>query len=111
MIVLKSTYDALKKRFARLDAENDKLIATYNELVREWKRVRKERDQNIEDYNNLVDKANDLREQLRAAKQTKQTNTQFTSDELRAIRRLCHPDRHGNSEAATKITQKLNGMV
>lgn len=35
---------------------------------------------------------------------------QFSQDEIRSLIRLCHPDRHGGSDAATKLTQKLLGM-
>lgn len=32
---------------------------------------------------------------------------QFTQDEIEAMIRLCHPDKHNNSTAATTATQKL----
>lgn len=32
---------------------------------------------------------------------------QFTQDEIARMLRLCHPDKHGNSEAANDITRKL----
>ena len=35
----------------------------------------------------------------------------FTQEELKAMRRMMHPDRNGGSETATQITQKLNGMI
>ncbi|MBM3273156.1 hypothetical protein FJY94_07940 [Candidatus Kaiserbacteria bacterium] len=39
------------------------------------------------------------------------TTEQFNADELKTLRRLVHPDKHGNSEAATRLTQKLNAML
>lgn len=38
-------------------------------------------------------------------------SAQFSMDELRSLRRLCHPDRHGGSDAANRLTQKLNAML
>lgn len=35
------------------------------------------------------------------------TKNQFTQEEIKALIRLCHPDRHNGSEASIKITQKL----
>lgn len=32
----------------------------------------------------------------------------FTLDELKRLRRLCHPDKHGGKSAAVDITQKIN---
>lgn len=34
----------------------------------------------------------------------------FNRDEINRLIRLCHPDRHANSEAAVKMTQKLMSM-
>lgn len=31
----------------------------------------------------------------------------LTQDEITQMLKLCHPDRHGNSEAANKITRRL----
>ena len=39
------------------------------------------------------------------------SNEQFNNAELRTIRSLCHPDKHGNRKAANEITSKLNEMV
>ncbi|MFM8443958.1 MAG: hypothetical protein ACKN9W_11550 [Methylococcus sp.] len=36
---------------------------------------------------------------------------QFTPDELKALRRLVHPDKHQGSEAANRITQKINALL
>lgn len=34
----------------------------------------------------------------------------FSQDEISTLIRLCHPDRHGGSEASTRLTQKLLSM-
>lgn len=38
-------------------------------------------------------------------------NSQFTPEELKRLRMLCHPDRHGNSELSNKMTKKLNEIL
>lgn len=35
---------------------------------------------------------------------------QFNADEIARLVRLCHPDRHNNSEASVKMTQKLMSL-
>ena len=35
----------------------------------------------------------------------------FTKDELRDLRKLCHPDKHNNSDLATQLTAKINGLL
>jgi hypothetical protein len=35
-------------------------------------------------------------------------NNQFSQDELKTMLILCHPDKHNNSEKATKITKRIN---
>lgn len=34
-------------------------------------------------------------------------NSQFTPEEIDKLVRLCHPDKHNNSQAATELTAKL----
>ena len=36
---------------------------------------------------------------------------QFDAEELKTLRRLCHPDRHNGSEASTRISQRINQML
>lgn len=36
---------------------------------------------------------------------------QFTQGELKILRGLCHPDKHGNRESSVIMTQKLNELV
>lgn len=37
----------------------------------------------------------------------KQSNTQFTPQELDRLIRLCHPDKHNNKQSSVEMTQKL----
>lgn len=57
-------------------------------------------------HKNLV---NELRYRLLVAQNRSPTlsSSQFSEEELKQLIRLCHPDKHGGSAAATKITQKL----
>jgi hypothetical protein len=35
----------------------------------------------------------------------------FSPEELRTLRRLVHPDKHGGSESATRMSQKVNALL
>lgn len=39
------------------------------------------------------------------------SETQFTNEELKVLRRLVHPDKHGNSVSANNLTAKINQLV
>ncbi len=47
-------------------------------------------------------------EKLREYEREKQTAGSIPADMWRRLVQLCHPDRHGNSEAANNATQWLN---
>ena len=47
---------------------------------------------------------------LRVEVRRMNTPTQFNSEEIKSLIRLCHPDKHNNSDTATRMTQKLLGM-
>lgn len=49
--------------------------------------------------------------QARLQMATAHQSSQFDMDDLRALRRLCHPDRHNGSEAATRMSQKINQAI
>jgi hypothetical protein len=36
---------------------------------------------------------------------------QFDVEELKTLRRLCHPDRHGGSDASTRMSQRINQLL
>jgi hypothetical protein len=38
-------------------------------------------------------------------------SSQFTTDELKAIRRLVHPDKHNGSKSSNDLTTKLNQLL
>lgn len=41
---------------------------------------------------------------------TRPAPPQFSAEEIKRLVRLCHPDRHNNSEASVKMTQKLMNL-
>lgn len=50
-----------------------------------------------------------LHAEISYLKQTRVTprSSEFSDEEIRALIRLCHPDRHNGSEAATRMTGRL----
>lgn len=49
--------------------------------------------------------------EARLALSSCQPEPMFDRDDLRALRRLCHPDRHNGSEAATRMSQKISQVI
>lgn len=97
MIVLQSTYNKLIDKY-------NKLIDKYNELVREKNHLLHLGISLQDKYNSLVYVYNNLVEE-------KSQSSQFTKQELKDLRSLIHPDKHGNSERATRLTQKVNSLL
>ncbi len=77
----------------------------------------------INDYNELVHKYNATLQRLRSLIHERDSwrniamsggkqllNAQFSTDEIKTLLQLCHPDKHGGRESATRITQKLLSM-
>lgn len=62
-------------------------------------------------YNRVFRKYQEANDEIAQLSNRKGNNSGFTQEELRAMRRMMHPDRNGGSETATRITQKLNGMI
>lgn len=94
MIVRQSSYDALERQHYALLRAHDSLIDRYNKLIDEW--------------NGLVRQVNERGGQaFLDGELPEQQNTQFSEAELRTLLSLCHPDKHGGKESATRITQKL----
>lgn len=97
MIVRQSSYDALQRRYDALVRSRSQLVDKYNQLVDEW--------------NGLVRQINERGGQaFLDGTMREQQNTQFSEAELRTLLSLCHPDKHGGKESATRITQKLIAM-
>lgn len=97
MIVRQSSYDALERQHYALVRAHNSLIDRYNNLIDEW--------------NELVRKINERGGQaFLDGTAPNQQNNQFSEAELRTLLSLCHPDKHGGKESATRITQKLIAM-
>lgn len=97
MIVRQSSYDALERQHYALVRAHNSLIERYNNLIDEW--------------NGLVRQINERGGQaFLDGQMPSQQNTQFSEAELRTLLSLCHPDKHGGKESATRITQKLIAM-
>lgn len=84
MIVLQSTYD-------KLHAEHFALLFKHRDLVRDW--------------NSLVELVN-AKGGLQALKMRGES-TQFSSDDIKRLLVLCHPDKHDGKQLAHDMTKKL----
>ena len=96
MFMMKSTHNAHMK--AHYDIEEG-LVAKYMELLQK--------------HDALIDRINDLggEQFLKDAENGVQsTANQLTQEDIKALISLCHPDKHGDSEKAKEITQKLLGL-
>jgi hypothetical protein len=97
MFVRKSKYEEVKEELdtektakLRLTIEYHRLIDKYNDLVR-W-----------------INRCGGIKgiEQGIASS----SSNQFTTDEIKTLIRLCHPDKHNGSDSANRITTKLLKM-
>lgn len=64
------------------------------------KRLTAERDSAVSQFNELVREVDNI-----------DYHAQFSKDELKALRVLAHPDKHGSSKVASEITKKINVMI
>jgi hypothetical protein len=89
MIVLKSTHEELRTKYAVLSLQ-------YANLQKEW--------------NDLVKLINAKGGQAFLNGKTAKAKAQFSDEELRKLLMLCHPDKHGGKAVAEEITKKLLAM-
>jgi len=85
MFVLKSKYDLVNQELSESVSFLRKALVLINEKNREILR--------------LTTKVSDL--------ELKKETSAFTQEEIQAMIRLCHPDKHNNSDTANNITKKL----
>ena len=64
----------------------------------------------VDTHNALVKRINKLGGQDFLLRAERGENSQFSSDEISQLIKLCHPDKHNCSQTATAITQKLLSM-
>ena len=96
MIVLKSTYDELRRRY---EAQTAMLRSTNTELqtlTMKW--------------NGLVNRINALGGEQFLQSTNRNGSSQFSREEIKQLVRLCHPDKHNGSKTASAITAKLLTM-
>jgi hypothetical protein len=101
MFVSQSKYDAMRRAFEAQFAQKEELLQINQRLQYEL------RDE-LERNNSLTRRVIEL--VAGAARATTISAKQFDNDDIKTLIRLCHPDKHGNSESATAITAKLLKM-
>lgn len=124
---LEKLHAELKKTYDELAVNAKDLLKLYEELEEEkrgledsvcvWKDMwyherNKNKSSKVGEFKELHAKIQQLENELRAARRSSANNSNqvFTQDEIRSMIRLCHPDKHGGKEVATKVTQKLMSM-
>ena len=96
MFVLKSKYDAMVQEY------KNESKTFFNAYINTGDRLEIAL-AHVEMYKNLVTQ---LEEQLA----NQRTHSGFTNEEIQALIRLCHPDKHNKSDTANGITKKLLSM-
>lgn len=97
--IRRAAYDGLKRRFADLEIEHEKLQRMFGAAVREHNIL-------MDQWNELVRKINRNGGQ-QFLDGRRQVQLQFTKDELKSLLVLVHPDKHNGKETAVKLTQKI----
>lgn len=65
----------------------------------------------VEQWNELVSRINAKGGENFLQNGSVKGSSQFTEDELKALRRLCHPDRHGSSKSSNELSAKINNLL
>lgn len=86
----------LKNQLLRAATRYNDLVLKYNKLGKKW--------------GDLVDTINQKGGQDFLDNATIGSKSQFSKSDIDSMIRLCHPDKHNNSTAATRITQMLLAM-
>ena len=89
---------------------NKKLKAEIKELKSELDHYKYKFFNAVDEYNELADKANSQRREFAALMQANNHAAPFSQKDIRSLIRLCHPDKHNNSEASTRLTTILVTM-
>lgn len=100
-----------KGAYIRLQKKHLEYLEKYGEqqqqLIDALQALIDERDR----YTKLLEQWNEMVERINAkggAQFLNSTPTKvFTKEEIKLLIKLCHPDKHGNSEEANRITSKL----
>lgn len=94
MFVMKSTYDAMRRRAIHAQAALEHAVDKYNYLNSRW--------------NKLVARINKLGgEQFLDEARIPDKQSEFTADDMQRLLMLCHPDKHDGKQMANDMTAKL----
>ena len=103
--VHKSELEAkIKAEKIKYDQLLEKHISSIYESDREYDRMARKYDSLVDTHNRLVRAYNSI-----TAKTSRVEDT-LTSDDIKKLVILCHPDKHGNKQIATDMTAKLLKM-
>lgn len=89
MFVSQKRFDRLLSQAAKIELQRLVAEKKFHDLLKEW---------------------NDLVRQINAGHYvlaSSRANGTFTADEIDTLVRLCHPDKHGGSNAANEMTARL----
>lgn len=89
-----------KAKYRKVCEERDRALFRVTSEINDYNKLALE-------YNVLLKKAKELKERLAIAEQGSNQGKNLTKDDIKRLIALCHPDKHNNSEMATKMTQKL----
>lgn len=67
--------------------------------------------QKVEEWNKLVAQINLKGGWSFLNNATLKGYSQFTEDELKTLRRLCHPDKHDSSKSSNELSAKINNLL
>lgn len=73
--------------------------------VREYHSLQDEYRDLMRDYNELMKERNEFFRKIN--KSSSNYDSDLNKNDINDILMLCHPDRHGNSARATRVTRKL----
>lgn len=97
MFVFQSKYDKLEDAYIHLNHKYNKVVENLNNLVRQV---------------NAAGGLDAMRKAQAKNNDVPRGTNQFTTDELKSLLRLVHPDKHGGSNPkATQLTAKINGLL
>lgn len=65
----------------------------------------------VEQWNKLVTRINNKGGENFLQNGSVKGSSQFTEDELKTLRRLCHPDKHDSSKSSNELSAKINNLL
>lgn len=93
MIVFKSKYDKLRREYEYLELK-------YNQRLQSWNRL-------VERINNKGGEEFLVHGEIPRKSQPNKPQKQLDDAMIQRLLRLCHPDKHNNSETSNEVTKWL----